>query len=57
LDLHSDAEGNLYIRIDKQRSYLGTVQLGEDDPIRVRLKFSRFTGKFADLMIKYLEYD
>ena len=57
LDLHSDAEGNLYIRIDKQRSYLGMVQLGEDDPIRVRLKFSRFTGKFTDLMIKYLEYD
>jgi RNA binding exosome subunit len=57
LDLYSDAEGNLYIRIDKQRSFRGKVQLGGNDPIRVRMKFSRFTPDFTELMIKYLESD
>ena len=55
LKLYSDADGNLYIRIDKQQTFRGIVQLGEEDPIRVRMKFTRFTGKATDLMIKYLE--
>jgi RNA binding exosome subunit len=57
LDLHSDAEGNLYIRINKQQTFRGTVQLGEEDPIRVRMKFTRFAGRATDLMIKFLESD
>jgi len=57
LDLHSDAEGNLYIRIDKQQSFRGKIQLGDNDPIRVRMKFSRFTSDFTRLMINYLESD
>jgi len=55
LRLYSDADGNLYIRIDKQQTFRGIVQLGEEDPIRVRMKFTRFTGQATDLMIKYLE--
>ena len=54
LRLCSDAEGNLYIRIDKQQIFRGFVQLGEEDPIRVRMKFTRFTGQATDQMIKYL---
>jgi hypothetical protein len=55
LDRHTDADGNLYIRIDKQRMFRGIVRLGQDDPIRVRMKFSKFTGKSTHLMIEYLE--
>jgi hypothetical protein len=55
LRLYSDADGNLYIRIDKQQTFRGNIQLGEEDPIRVRMKFTRFTGQATDLMIKYLE--
>ncbi len=55
LSLYSDDDGNLYIRIDKQRTFLGIIQLGEEDPIRVRLKFTRFTDQPTDLMAKYLE--
>ncbi|MGA2627067.1 MAG: RNA-binding domain-containing protein [Candidatus Bathyarchaeia archaeon] len=54
LRLCSDAEGNLYIRIDKQQIFRGFVQLGEEDPIRVRMKFTRFIGQATDQMIKYL---
>jgi len=54
LRLCSDADGNLYIRIDKQQIFRGIVQLGEEDPIRVRMKFTRFTGQATDQMIKYL---
>ena len=54
LKLHSDDDGNLYIRIDKEQTFRGIVQLGEEDPIRVRMKFTRFTGQATDLMIKYL---
>jgi RNA binding exosome subunit len=50
LALHSDAEGNLYIRIDKQQALQGIVELGEDDPIRVRLKFDRLRGEATQLM-------
>lgn len=55
LDRHTDADGNLYVRIDKQRMFRGAVRLGQDDPIRVRMKFTKFTGKSTDLMIQYLE--
>ena len=55
LDRHSDSDGNLYIRIDKQKMFRGTVRLGQDDPIRVRLKFANFGGKSIQLMAEYLE--
>ena len=55
LDRCADKDGNLYIRIDKQRMYDGRVRLGQDDPIRVRIKFTRFTGTATPLMIEYLE--
>jgi hypothetical protein len=52
---HTDADGNLYVRIDKQRMFRGSARLGQDDPIRVRMKFIKFTGKYSQLMIEYLE--
>ncbi len=55
LALHSDADGNLYIRIDKQQAFRGIVELGEEDPIRVRLKFNRLVGAAPELMRKILE--
>ena len=55
LDLHSDEEGNLYLRIDKQGAFLGALRLSDSDPIRVRLKFTRFGGDVTALMMKYLE--
>jgi RNA binding exosome subunit len=55
LDLHTDEEGNLYLRIDKQRAYLGVLRLSESDPIRVRLKFTRFGGDITELIKRYLE--
>jgi len=39
-DLLSDKSGSLYLRIDKQRAYLGDIQLGQCDPIRAKIKFS-----------------
>jgi hypothetical protein len=50
LALHSDQEGNLYVRVDKQRAFRGTVELGGEDPIRVRLKFNRLSGETTQLM-------
>lgn len=57
LDAHSDEEGNLYIRLDKQQAYRGIVELGDEDPIRVRLKFSRLSGNVRELMKKFLELE
>lgn len=54
LALHSDSEGSLYIRIDKQQAFRGIVELGEEDPIRVRLKFNRLRGESTELMKKTL---
>jgi RNA binding exosome subunit len=50
LALHSDPEGNLYVRLDKQRAFRGTVELGGEDPIRVRFKFNRLSGETTQLM-------
>jgi RNA binding exosome subunit len=33
-----DGGGNLYIRFDKQRAYLGTVSLQETDPVRMKFR-------------------
>jgi len=55
LSRHTDADGNLYVRLDKQKMFRGTARLGHDDPIRVRMKFAKFGGKSTDLMIQYLE--
>lgn len=55
LDLHSDDEGNLFIRLDKQQAFRGIIEVGDEDPIRVKLKFTRFTGKPDDLMKQFLE--
>ena len=55
MDLHSDGEGNLFIRINKQQAFRGTVEIGDEDPIRVKLKFSRLAGKLEDLMKEILE--
>jgi len=55
LDMHSDEEGNLYIRIDKQQAFRGVIELGDEDPIRLRLKFSRLSGEAGELMKKFLE--
>ena len=55
LGVHSDDEGNLYIRLDKQQAFRGEVQLGDEDPIRVRLKFSRLSGEVTELMKTFLE--
>ena len=55
LALHSDAEGNLYVRIDKQRAFTGIVEVGEEDPIRIRFKFNRLSGEVTQLMKAALE--
>lgn len=57
LALYSDTEGNLYIRIDKQKSFRGAVQLGVDDPIRIKIKFNRLTGKSNEVISKFLELE
>jgi RNA binding exosome subunit len=55
LDMHSDEEGNLYIRIDKQQAFRGVIELSNEDPIRLKLKFSRLSGEARELMKKFLE--
>ena len=55
LHLYSDANGNLYVRIDRQQACRGAVELGEDDPIRIKLKFSRLGGNAAGLIKSMLE--
>ena len=55
LTLHSDDEGNLYIRLDKQKLFLGEVRLGEEDPVRVKIKFNRLLGESERAMTGFLE--
>ncbi len=55
LALHSDSEGNLFVRIDKQQAFRGIVERGDDDPIRVRMKFSRLSGEALENMKTFLE--
>jgi RNA binding exosome subunit len=55
LALHIDSEGNLYIRLNKQKLFLGEVRLGEEDPIRVRIKFNRLIGEAKVAMTGFLE--
>lgn len=55
LDLHSDDEGNLFIRLDKQQTLRGIIEVGDEDPIRVKFKFTRFAGKPDQLMRTFLE--
>lgn len=57
LHLHTDDDGNLYIRVDKQRLLQGALQLAEDDPIRVKIKFNRLMGDYKKSMITFLESD
>jgi RNA binding exosome subunit len=57
LQLHSDDDGNLYIRVDKQRLLQGTLQIAEDDPIRVKIKFNRLMGDCKKSMMQFLESD
>lgn len=57
LDTHSDEEGNLYIRFDKQQALRGVVNLSDEDPIRVKLKFNRLSGDTEKLMKQFLESD
>jgi RNA binding exosome subunit len=55
LALHSDDKGNLYIRVDKQKPVKGEVELGEDDPIRIKIKFNRLTGDLDQMINAFLE--
>jgi RNA binding exosome subunit len=55
LQLHSDDDGNLYIRVDKQKSFLGAIQMAEEDPIRVKIKFNRLMGDSKKSMMNFLE--
>jgi RNA binding exosome subunit len=57
LQLHSDDDGNLYIRVDKQRLLQGALQIAEDDPIRVKIKFNRLMGDCKKSMMQFLESD
>jgi RNA binding exosome subunit len=57
LDMHCDDQGNLYIRLDKQQAFRGAMELSDEDPIRVKLKFSRLSGEVRELMNKFLESD
>ena len=57
LQLHSDDDGNLYIRVDKQRSLQGVLQMAEDDAIRIKIKFNRLIGDYKKSMMLFLESD
>jgi len=57
LNLLTDSEGNLFIRVDKQSAFQELMQLTEHDPIRVKIKFSRFSGKTEVLVKKFLEVE
>lgn len=37
---HLDEEGNLYIRLDKQKAYTGILTAEQRDPIRIRVRLN-----------------
>ena len=39
LDRRMDRSGNLYLRLNKQEAFLGHIEIGESDPIWIKLKF------------------
>ncbi|MEM1658684.1 MAG: RNA-binding domain-containing protein [Candidatus Jordarchaeales archaeon] len=42
LSLRCDGHGNLFLRFDKQKAYLGEVRLSDyEDVVRAKIKFSR----------------
>jgi len=57
LELHSDDDGNLFIRVDKQKLLQGDFRMAEDDPVRVRIKFNRLIGDCKRSMMLLLETD
>lgn len=57
LNLHSDSEGNLFIRINKQEAFSGMLRLSEEDPIRVKMKFTRLKGDARELMRQLLGHE
>ncbi|MFB0543697.1 MAG: RNA-binding domain-containing protein [Candidatus Bathyarchaeia archaeon] len=44
LERRMDRSGNLYLRLNKQEAFLGHIELGESDPIWIKLKF-RSSGR------------
>ncbi|MDH5451299.1 MAG: hypothetical protein OEX77_10465 [Candidatus Bathyarchaeota archaeon] len=40
IDLHVE-KGSLYLRLDKQAAFCGEIQLGTEDPIRIRIRFMK----------------
>jgi len=57
LDVYCDEQANLYIRLDKQQAFRGALELSDEDPIRVRLKFTRLSVEPRELMREFLESD
>jgi len=55
LDDRFDEGGNFYIRLDKQRAVRGLIELGDEDPIRIRIKLNRLIGPPIDQIREYLE--
>ena len=57
LHLHSDDDGNLFVRMDKQKLLQEVFRIAEDDPIRVKIKFNRLIGDCKKSMMVFLESD
>lgn len=45
LDAQMDDEGNLYVRLDKQAAYMGTLRTKQEDPIRIKVKLVGELGR------------
>jgi len=43
-----DSSGNLYLRLNKQEAFLGNIELGGSDLIRIKLKF-KSSGKSVSI--------
>lgn len=60
LDSRTDESGNLYLRLNKQKAFLGYIELSDSDPIRIKLKFRATgkhltTGQLRDALVKLAE--